>query len=117
MKRLRANGGVLGKLNSHFFLGVRTCDLAVDDGEGAGVCDDLVILSLPSTHSTSSTPLPQSRLNSAIEISSLRSLQGCQGVLQTHPYHQPGDVIGQHFIHKVRHLGLQGLSLADILET
>lgn len=112
MKWLRASG-VLGKLNSHIFLGVCTCDLAVDDGEEAGVCDDLVILSLPST----STPLPQSRLNSAIEISSLRSLQGCRGVLQTHPYHQPGDVIGQHFIHNVQHLRLQGLSLADILET
>ena len=56
MKRLRASG-MLGRLNCHFFLGVRTCDLPVDGGEGAGVCDDLVILPLPSTHSTSSTPL------------------------------------------------------------
>lgn len=86
-----------GELEFTIFLGVGI-NLAVDGVGRAGVC---VVLSLPDTHSTLSTPSLKSSPNSAIETSTLRRLQG--------------PAASAHCSQCPTHLGLQGLRLEDIL--
>lgn len=102
MKWLLA-GGESGKLQFPIFLGVGTCDLAIDGEGGAGVCEK-ILGSCPWQR----RPCPQHSHAQTVPWSS-PPFAVCP------PFQQPGDVVGQPVVHNVQPLQFQGPRLVDLL--
>lgn len=106
----------------HLLLGVGASYFAVDGRERV---EDLVVHGLVPGHhplgvvdalaGALAVAVAEGAVQGALEGSSLHHLGWPLGLLLAHQHHQLRDVVGQHVLHRLQQLALQGLELAEIL--